>query len=60
MKKRKYINQFNPEQKSLFGQDSEQIRAHHLAKLKDLREEFKVKADEWTRKQRLTMLGEKQ
>ncbi len=55
----KYINQFNPDQKSLLGTDEQQIKEYHLKKLKTLRDEADERAKEWIRKQRLTMLGEK-
>ena len=55
----KYINQFNPNQQSLLDTDTDQIKEYHLKKLKVLRDEAKVRSDEWIRKQRLTMLGEK-
>lgn len=58
----KYINQFRPPnntQPDLFDQGEKQIREHHLARLRLLKEEFKVKAEEGKRKDRLTMLGER-
>jgi len=55
----KYINQFNPDQKSLLDTDEEQIKQHALKQLRVLKEEFKAKAEEGKRKQRITMLGEK-
>lgn len=55
----KYINQFNPNQQSLLDTDTEQIKEYHLKKLKALRNEAKARSDEWIRKQRITMLGEK-
>ena len=54
----KYINQFNPAQKTLFDPDAEQIKEYNLKKLKALRNEADERAKEWIRKQRLTMLGE--
>ena len=55
----KYINQFNPNQKSLLDTDEQQIKEYHLKKLKALRDEADERSKEWIRKQRLTMLGEK-
>ena len=55
----KYINQFNPDQKPLFTNEEEQIKQTALARLRVLKEEFKVKAEEGKRKDRLTMLGER-
>ena len=55
----KYINQFNPNQTPLFKNEEEQIKQTALARLRVLKEEFKVKAEEGKRKDRLTMLGER-
>lgn len=54
----KYINQFNPDQKSLLGTDEQQIKEYHLKKLKALRDEADIRSKEWIRKQRLTMLAD--
>lgn len=54
----KYINQFNPDQKSLLGTDEQQIKEYNLKKLRVLRDEADIRSKEWIRKQRLTMLGE--
>ena len=55
----KYINQFNPDQKSLLDTDEQQIKEYHIKKLKALRDEADERSKEWIRKQRLTMLGER-
>ncbi len=55
----KYINQFNPDQKSLLGTDEQQIKEYNLKKLQQLKEEARVRATEWNRQMRITMLGER-
>lgn len=39
------MNKPQPNQPDLFAPDAEQIKQHHLARLRQLREEFKAKLE---------------